>query len=80
MLLARGNGLRGRMREHFDGFRSLKLIHALRDSGFENLPLAAALEEASFVPPLPAQTAPLCEAASDHLEAQEYPIGPLGVG
>jgi len=80
MLLARGNGLRGRMRENFDGFRSLKLIHALRDSGFENLPLAAALEEASFVPPLPAQTAPLGEAASEHLEAQEYPIGPLGVG
>lgn len=35
---------------HFDALRSLKLIHAFRDGGLADLPLAQALSEATFCP------------------------------
>lgn len=72
---AGGRGLRRRVVENFDGFRALKLIHALRDSGLENMPLEAALEQASFVSPLPAKPFPGLEVIANHLEAQEFSTG-----
>ena len=38
-----------RLLDAFDGFRTLKLIHSLRDNGLENLPLSEALQRASFI-------------------------------
>ena len=78
MLAAGGSGLRPRILGHFDGFRSLKLIHALRDAGHENMPLEAALEEASFLTPHEGTPSPSLETLSERLEAQEFPVQPLG--
>ena len=75
-----GSGLRRRVLENFDGFRALKLIHALRDAGLENIPLDAALEEASFVSPLSANLSPGLETLADHLEAQEFSAGASRAG
>jgi hypothetical protein len=47
--------LRRSLHEAFDGFRTLKLVHALRDAGLPNLPLDEALQSAPFIP-LPATT------------------------
>jgi hypothetical protein len=38
------------LHDWFDGFRTLKLIHALRDSGHDNRGWQEALEAAPFVP------------------------------
>ncbi|MDG2334488.1 MAG: hypothetical protein P8Q97_09725 [Myxococcota bacterium] len=78
MLMTGGNGLRPRLLGHFDGFRSLKLIHALRDAGLVNIPLEAALEEASFLAPQAGTPPTPLETLSEHLEAQEFPIPSLG--
>ncbi len=42
----------------FDGYRTFKLIHALRDSGWPSVPWQRALEDAPFSPALPPQLAP----------------------
>jgi len=41
-----------RLHEWNDAFRTLKLVHALRDKGLPSLPLHQAVEQAPFVPPL----------------------------
>ena len=41
--------VRRRVHDGFDGFRTLKLLHALRDSGLPDLPLGDALDRASFL-------------------------------
>lgn len=41
---------RRQMIDALDGFRTLKLIHALRESGLPSLPLRSALRRARFVP------------------------------
>lgn len=40
---------RRRLHTHFDAFRTLKLLHALRDDAFPALPLREALREAPFL-------------------------------
>ena len=37
------------IRDNLDSFRTLKLIHALRDSGLGQVPLAQALDLAPFI-------------------------------
>ena len=49
-LAAPARSVRRRVDDTFDGFRTVKLLHALRDSGFADLPLRAALQGASFLP------------------------------
>ena len=44
-----GRTVRRRVHDSFDGFRTLKLLHALRDSGLPDLPLREALGRASFL-------------------------------
>ena len=41
--------LRRKLHEAFDGYRTMKLIHALRDGGLPNLPLDEALQRAPFI-------------------------------
>ena len=41
-----------RLREWFDGFRTLKLIHHVRDDGHGNLPMPLAIEQAPFMDPV----------------------------
>ena len=41
--------LKKRLWDWFDGFRTLKLIHRLRDAGHEDVPWASALDRAPFV-------------------------------
>ena len=41
--------IRRRAHDGFDGFRTLKLLHALRDSGLPDLPLREALGQADFL-------------------------------
>ena len=55
-----------RLLDAFDGFRTLKLIHALRDTGLDNLPLGEALQRAEFM-----SSAPKVLAASTVELAQE---------
>ncbi len=43
-------GAERRILDRFDGFQTLKLIHTLRESGLEDLPLRKALGQASFIP------------------------------
>ena len=64
-LVAPARVVRGRIHERFDGFRTLKLLHALRDSGLPNLRLREALGSAAFLS-LPKQLdrVPLGELAS----------------
>ena len=45
-----GAKLHRRLLEWNDGFRTLKLIHAIRDRGLRSMPLAQALREAPFIP------------------------------
>ena len=42
-----------RLREWFDGFRTLKLIHHVRDNGSSNLSMPIAIEQAPFMDPVP---------------------------
>ena len=49
-LCAPARAVRGRVQDGFDGFRTLKLLHALRDSGLEDLALREALGRADFLP------------------------------
>jgi hypothetical protein len=44
--------LRSRIHEWFDAFRTLKLVHGLRDGGMASLPWRDALARAPFLPPL----------------------------
>ena len=48
-LAAPARALRGQLKDGFDGFRTLKLIHALRELGITDLPLRDALARASFL-------------------------------
>ena len=41
-----------RLQQHFDAFRTLKLIHAFRDSGLPDIPLLEAITKAPFLPPI----------------------------
>ena len=43
-----GVGLRRRLFERNDAFRTLKLIHGVRDAGVSSIPIAAALDQAPF--------------------------------
>ncbi|MEL6545503.1 MAG: hypothetical protein AAFQ82_12805 [Myxococcota bacterium] len=57
--------LKRRLASMFDGFWTLKVIHALRDAHFPNVPLRQALAEASFLRVDAPESAPLrslCEA------------------
>jgi len=68
-----------RIHEWFDAFRTLKLIHALRDAGLANLPWWVAFERADFLHLDAAAAAALharsdaaaLERLQDHLERQE---------
>ena len=60
-----------RLHEAFDGFRTLKLIHTLRDQGLASLPMREALGRACFVSMPAARSAPTAELAA-HFEAQDY--------
>jgi hypothetical protein len=48
-LAAPVRAVRRQVHEAFDGFRTLKLLHALRDSGLPDLPLREALGRAAFL-------------------------------
>lgn len=48
-LAAPGSGVEKRLLDGFDGFRTLKLVHALRESGLKSIPLYDALDRACFV-------------------------------
>ena len=71
-LAAPARAIRGRVHDAFDGFRTLKLLHALRDSGLPDLPLREALGRAAFLA-LPQDTAriPTGELAS-RMEGLNY--------
>jgi hypothetical protein len=45
---SRGPHLAARLREWFDGFRTLKLVHHLRETCHPSIPLSNALESAPF--------------------------------
>ncbi|GAB4533948.1 MAG: hypothetical protein Tsb0020_49660 [Haliangiales bacterium] len=53
-----GSARERRLMGWFDGYRTFKLIHALRDSGWPSVPWQRALEDAPFSPALPPQLAP----------------------
>jgi len=56
----------------YDGFRTLKLIHALRAGGLADVPLQEALEKACFIaPPRPGSSASTANWAL-HMEALDY--------
>jgi hypothetical protein len=46
-----------RLHDTFDGFRTLKFLHALRESGLADIALPEALERASFIPAFPPEQA-----------------------
>jgi len=49
----RGATLRRRLSTWFDGLRTLRFLHALRDAGLYDIPLATALRTAPFTPDVP---------------------------
>ncbi len=55
-----------RLRTWFDGFRTLKLMHALRDHGLRDIPWQEAMDSAPFVPePNPGETLRACMARTE---------------
>ncbi len=73
-----GAALYRRLVEWNDGFRTLRLVHTLRDQGLSSLPLDQALREASFVPPHAGDTpADLLSRLRERVEsAAGVPRGP----
>jgi hypothetical protein len=67
---------RRRMREWFDGFRTLKAIHALRDAAWPRVPWHDALARAPFGPghPLP----PLTALRNDLMARERADVPPAG--
>ena len=83
--IARSGATRATMRRHFhtwfDAFRTLKLVHALRDAGLPSMPWRQALAEAPFAG-LAASTQEepsRCGARSPPRSAR-WPKAPAGVG
>ena len=82
-LAAPGSGAKKRLLDGFDGFRTLKLVHALRESGLKSLPLYDALDQASFIA---LDTPPKVKSINDlareieSLEMSESIGGVIGVG
>jgi hypothetical protein len=74
------DALRQRLHGWFDAFRTLKLVHALRERGFASLPFRGALAMAPFRPSGVAADAPvdLLRHAFAQSLAQEAPA--LGIG
>ena len=71
-LAAPTRAVAGRVRDAFDGFRTLKLLHALRDRGLPDLPLREALGRAGFLSlPEPPERTPT-GALAFRIEALEY--------
>jgi hypothetical protein len=74
-----GTGLFRRLHTWFDGFRTLKLVHALRQSSSADVPWREALQSAEFLAPLRPSSGDLfsqCRAL-EALEARATPlIGP----
>jgi len=77
-LAAPGRTVRRRVHDGFDGFRTLKLLHALRDSGLPDVPLRDALDRASFLSlPEGAESVPLDQIIS-RIERRESDFGTGG--
>ncbi|HEV8246258.1 MAG TPA: hypothetical protein VGP93_10845, partial [Polyangiaceae bacterium] len=70
--------LHRRLLTWFDALRTLRFIHALRDSGAANLPVQEALEQAPFVP-RGALTRDSAEALAALADAERESAGPRGV-
>jgi hypothetical protein len=64
-----------RLLDGFDGFRTLKLIHALRDAGLEDLPLRSALERSAFMLPAAGEFAANTAELARQVEALDAPRG-----
>ena len=76
-LAAPARVVRSRVHDRFDGFRTLKLLHALRDSGLPDLPLREALGRAGFLSlPEDLEQMRTTEFAS-RIEALEYAMTDL---
>jgi len=73
-----GANRRKRLLDAFDGFRTLKLIHALRDAGLENLPLGEALQKASFMSSAENVLAAGTRALAREVEALDQAAGDSG--
>ena len=61
-----------RLHETFDGFRTLKLIHTLRDQGLANLPMREALERATFISMPALGPSPSTGQLAAQVEALDY--------
>lgn len=75
---APGPQLRRRLFEWNDAFRTLRLIHELRDGGLDSLPLLDALTAAPFVPACNSET--ILESAWRKLVRTAVPAQPTPVG
>jgi hypothetical protein len=78
-----GAGLLRRVHTWFDGFRTLKLIHALRDECLPDRGWAEALGSAPFIAPLELETSDpftRCRALASLEEAATELVGPTLVG
>lgn len=74
-----GATLAKHLRDTFDGFRTRKLIHTLRDRHFASRSLESAVEEAVFTGhSAPRQLAELCEHLERLERRREVPGQPLG--
>lgn len=75
-LAAPARAVRGQLNDVFDGFRTLKFLHALREFGLEDLPLRDALARASFLPLADDARDASSEALALELEGLEQtPVG-----
>ncbi|MCS5635754.1 MAG: hypothetical protein NZ990_04500 [Myxococcota bacterium] len=63
---------RRRLLDGFDGLRTLKLVHSLRDLGLADLPLRTALEMASFIGLSAQETRSETAALARRVEALDY--------
>jgi hypothetical protein len=66
---AQGATLRRRLSTWFDGLRTLRFLHALRDAGLSDIPLATALRTARFTPDVPLVPIGKCLQRLRELEA-----------
>lgn len=61
-----------RLHDNFDGFRTLKLIHALRDAGLADLPMREALARAPFISLAGLGPSPSMPQLAGRVEALDY--------
>lgn len=80
MAQASGARLRRRLHTFFDGLRTLRLLHALRDAGLADVPWKEALQRAPFLPELGSDPSVALEALRSRERLAPRDLGPALLG